>query len=259
MVQLAPQSIIPNLLARLMIVTLLSVFISPPRNCFAQNSIIQRILEARKSIVHINAIRNEVFVSPHAEAKIIPQTNKIIVARNIKAAQLNKAGAGIIIHSSGFIITNLHTINLADKILVKLYNGQAVWASVVQIAQQDDLALLKINPPMPLEAMAFADSNKVRIGEEVITIGSSELLDETISSGRITGLARNQWRRLSDNIIVQLIQVNINLYEGDSGGPLLNSHGQLIGLIVAKNNKTDKTSYAIPSNKINSLCLDFLN
>lgn len=240
------------------LVLTLSFLFSPLPVLAKQESVIDTVLKIRESLVHINAVKVKTAVSPKAEARVIPGTNKIVIARNRKVAQFGNKGAGLIIDKNGYIITNFHTVKLANAVYVKLHDGSTYPAKIIHYVSADDLALLKINAERPLKPISFANSNKAQIGQEIIHIGTSELLNETISAGRITGIGRNSLRKLVDNITVQLIQVNLRLFEGDSGGPLLNKKGKLIGLIVAKNTKKDQITYAIPSNKIRKLCLDFM-
>ncbi len=229
--------------------------ISPISTIYAyqHDSIINNVLQSRKAIVHIRSIKSSIHKSPSASAAINPKTGRLLIARNIKSANFIKVGAGVIIDPTGLIVTNLHTVKFANKVFVKLYNEVVMNAKVVHLMPQHDLALIKIIPPFSLTKVKFANSNWVKLGDEVIHIGTSELLKETISGGKVTHLGVSYTPRK----IVELIQVNINIYKGDSGGPLLNNRGQLIGMMVAKLRSRDKSSLAIPSNKIKKLYLDF--
>ena len=91
-----------------------------------------------------------------------------------------------------------------------------------------------------------------------IHIGNSDFWNESLVSGKITGLVGARLARNRKNKIVELIRVNITVYKGDSGGPLLDKNGHLIGLMAAKLKNKERMSLAIPSNKIKKLYLDFV-
>lgn len=234
----------------------LMLFFSSP-SC-AQGSLIETALEFRESIVTVNALlAPQGIASPKAQAAIDAKTGRIVVASKVKAAQVGKQGAGVIIHPSGLIVTNIHTLYNTQKIAVTLFNGRTFGASIVHMLPKHDLALIKINAPLPLKAIEFADSNQIHLGDEIINIGHSELLKETISGGRIIGIGTSH---LTENgpETIEMIKINMNLYKGDSGGPVLDKQGRLVGMIVAKQLHADKVTYAIPSNKIKKLYLDFI-
>ncbi|MCA9398874.1 MAG: trypsin-like peptidase domain-containing protein [Candidatus Omnitrophica bacterium] len=225
------------------------------RNGYTQTSVLESILHSKKSIVDITARITNVFQNPKASAAINPQTGKLLVARQKLVGRHDRTGAGVIISKDGLIVTNLHTVKFAQKIAVRLYSGEVLAAKVLHISPEDDLALLKINPPDELIPIRFFDSNKVRLGDEIINIGHSTFLKNTASGGRVTRLA---FKTIEEKKEIELIQVNITLYEGDSGGPVLNKEGDLVGIIAAKFRNTQKATLAIPSNKIKKLYIDYI-
>jgi len=224
------------------------------KNVWGENSLIEKVLNSRQSIVDIKAVQTKI-VNPKAHVTIDPRTGKILVAKRAQRARFEKKGAGVIVHSSGAIVTNFHTIKFAHHVYVRLYNDKIFEAKIVHLLPEQDLALLKISSQTPLHPIEFANSDSVKAKDEVIHVGTSQYLKDTISGGIVTGL---RTRTVSSGKIVELIQVNINLYHGDSGGPLLNHRGQLIGMMVAKNLKKERISFAIPSNKIQLLLLDLV-
>ena len=239
------------------IIYLGSSFFTPYR-VLADNSLIDTVLQAEDSIVTVKSLRTEIMPSAHASAAVDPSLSRIVVARTMKTGQLEKTGAGVIISSDGLIVTNLHTILGAQKIAVILHDQTILRAKILHTMPEHDLALLKITTPSPLKPIEFVDSNTVQLGDEVINIGHSVLLRDTISGGVITGLGTSSPDDHPELKTVELIRVNINLYKGDSGGPLLDKQGRLIGMIEAKQISKDKTTFAIPSNKIKKLYLDFI-
>jgi serine protease Do len=174
----------------------------------------------------------------------------------VTGANTGTTGAGIVLSADGITITNFHTIKNAKYIVAILPDNTPVNATIINLHPALDLALIKINAPFPLEPVRFANSDRVTLGSRVLHIGNSTLLHGTISEGSITGLGVPKSPR---NHSIEFIQTNINIYQGDSGGPLFNTEGELLGIMVAKNIKKDRASFAIPSNKIKKLYDNFLN
>ena len=171
-----------------------------------------------------------------------------------RASALERTGAGVVIDPKGIIVTNTHIIYGSNIIKVILQDGTRLNAQILFISKEYDFSLLKIDPPHPLTAIAWADSDKISLGEEVITIGHSPLLNQTISGGRINGLGT---RTLEDGTITpELLQISINHYPGDSGGPVFDNSGRLIGLMNAKRTTVQRAAFAVPSNKIH---LEYFN
>jgi len=225
----------------------------------AQNSLIENLLNTKKSIVAIKAWKIEYRKAPKVQAAFDPKSGKILIARQGLAAKMEKNGSGIILNSKGHIVTNVHTVKFADQIAVKLHNNETYFAKVQHVLTHHDLALIKIEPLKPLTPIKFANSDKVRLRDDVANIGNSDFLSNTFTGGVVTGLGSRNFGPNNEVKINDLIQVNMNLYKGDSGGPLLNSNGELIGIIVAKDKHKDRTTFAIPSNKIKNLYKDFVN
>ncbi len=220
---------------------------------YAQDSLISIILKTKESIVSVKGIQTGIIKNPKASAAYDPNSGKILIARQAKAAYYEQNGAGIILSPDGYIVTNLHVIRGAANILIELFDSSKYSARVERVFPDHDLALLKIDTSMILNPIEFADSNKINLGNQIINIGNSSFLKETISEGKITAIGR---AKLSQE--VEAIRVNLNLYKGDSGGPLLDAEGKLIGIISAKAKSKERATYAIPSNKIKNLCLDFI-
>jgi len=226
----------------------ISIFSTP---CFAQESIIETVMQYKKSFVSVEALQTNLYKSPKSQAAIDPKTGRIIVARKARGSIAAKTGAGIIISEDGYIATNLHTVFNANKVSIILHDNTKLFAKIVHIAPEDDLCLLKVNAKFDLAPIKIANSNKISLGDNIIHVGNSRLLDETISGGRIKALGRNK------SGIVEFISVNINIYEGDSGGPILDAEGCLIGVVSSKVRRRDRLGIAIPSNKIKKLYMDF--
>lgn len=153
-------------------------------------------------------------------------------------------GLGVIIDSQGIIATNTHIIANAGHIYVGLQDGKVLEARRVY-SSDADFSFIKIDPPYPLQTIAWADSSGASIGTAIMALSNSDDEHQQIQGGEITGTFEGV---TSHN--VELFELNLNLSHGDSGGPLLDSTGHLLGLIMAKRNDADNKTYAIASNKI---------
>jgi S1-C subfamily serine protease len=159
-------------------------------------------------------------------------------------ASYNSQGYGIIIDPDGTIVTNTHIIANAPHIFVGLSDGTVLEAKPVY-SSDADFSFLKIDPPSPLRAITWADSSLAQVGTPIITLSNADDDHQHVLGGEITNLIEGM---SSDK--VELFELNLNLYHGDSGGPLLDNQGQLLGLIMAKRIDENNKSYAIASNKI---------
>lgn len=216
----------------------------------AQPDIITTVQESMTSIVTITAENTKLYQAPQVAAAWNPQTGRMVVRRGLSTASYNRVGAGVIMDPSGIIVTNAHTIAQANHITVILHDQGKVTAQPIKIISNYDLAYLRIRPPYPLWTIAFADSDKVQLRDEIVTVGNSELLKQTISGGHIIGIGTSVSEKQRGMEATGLLQTSINVYKGDSGGPLLDKKGHLVGLMVAGQIKKDHSSFAIPSNKI---------
>ena len=168
-------------------------------------------------------------------------------------------GTGIVYRQDGYILTNAHVVDGASQIEVTLNNGQSYEATVVGSDADIDLALLKIDTK-GLEAAQFGDSESLVVGEEAIVIGNplgSEFAN-TCTQGIISYNGRAV--EMEDNLIMDLVQVDAAVSPGNSGGPLLNNRGQVVGVISAKiaEDDVEGIGFAIPANTAVRVAQDFL-
>lgn len=220
-------------------------------NCglaFAQEpSILVQLLDTQASLVSIESEISGWFKKPGSDVAMDPTRQRLLVRQNIARASYRRSGAGVIVHASGVIVTNAHNVNNSQRITVVFSNQERVPARIVTLVGHLDLALLKISPPFALQAVPIADSSQIALGDEIITVGNSPLLKQTISAGKVIGLGSV---RDSKDQQTELIQTTLNLYKGDSGGPLFNRKGHLVGLLTASETASDRSSFAIPSHQI---------
>lgn len=165
------------------------------------------------------------------------------------------AGSGVIITSDGYIVTNNHVIagsssgTVADKITVRLKNGEEYEAKVIGTDSSSDVALLKIEATGLIPAI-FGDSNNLIVGEDVVAVGNPlGELGGTVTDGIISALDR---AIDVDGTTMNLLQTNAAVNPGNSGGGLFNMHGELIGIVNAKSSGSgiEGLGFAIPSNDV---------
>ncbi len=143
--------------------------------------------------------------------------------------KISSIGSGFIISKDGYIVTNSHVIDEADEILVSLNDGQKYKAKTIGIDKKTDLALLKINAEKDLKFAKFGDSNKARIGDWVIVIGNPYGLGGSVSVGIVSARGRD----INNGQSEDFIQTDAAINKGNSGGPLFNSKGEVIGISTA--------------------------
>jgi serine protease Do len=158
----------------------------------------------------------------------------------------NSLGSGFIIDASGIVVTNNHVIADADEINVIMNDGTKIKAEIVGIDKKTDLAVLKFKPPKPLVAVKFGDSDKLRLGEWVIAIGNPFSLGGTVTAGIVS--ARN--RDIATGPYDNFIQTDAAINRGNSGGPLFNLDGEVVGvntLIISPTGGSIGIGFAVPS------------
>ena len=230
-----------------------------PLRILAQESLIDTVQKAQASVVGIIAENNQIIDTPQAAARDT-KTGRVILKYNVKKESFQRSGAGVIVDSTGVIVTNTHTILNSQRIIVTLHDGRSFPAQVLGVVAQYDFSFLRIQPPEPLTAITWSDSDAIKLGEDIVTIGHSEILRETISGGKIIGIGvQNEKTSKRTPQETKLIRVNINVYKGDSGGPIFDRKGQFLGLMVAGEIKANRSSFAIPSNEIKQQCQKYLD
>ena len=158
-------------------------------------------------------------------------------------------GSGFIIDTSGIVVTNNHVIADADEISVIMNDGSKFKADIVGVDKKTDLAVLKFTPSKPLTAVKFGDSDRLRLGEWVIAIGNPFSLGGTVTAGIVS--ARN--RDISSGPYDNYIQTDAAINRGNSGGPLFNLDGEVIGvntLIISPSGGSIGIGFAVPSKTV---------
>jgi serine protease Do len=169
-----------------------------------------------------------------------------------KEFKQSSLGSGFIISSDGYIFTNNHVVEKADKIRVKLSTGKEYDAEIKGRDPNTDIALIKINPASELPFVQFGDSDKLRVGEWVFAIGNPFGLDHTVTAGIVSAKGRVIGAGPYDNFI----QTDASINPGNSGGPLFNLNGEVVGINTAIVAQGQGIGFAIPVNTAKSIIKD---
>jgi 2-alkenal reductase len=164
-------------------------------------------------------------------------------------------GSGFVVDTQGHIVTNNHVVADTNELLVTLYDGTILPASIVGTDPDSDLAVVKVDaPPESLRPIRWGDSDQLRVGQRAVAIGNPFGYENTLTSGIISGLSRSL-PAITGYRIPEIIQTDAAINPGNSGGPLLNSQGEVIGVnsaIVPNLNQLGERSFlgvgfAVPS------------
>jgi len=161
-------------------------------------------------------------------------------------------GSGFIVNSNGTIVTNNHVISHASSIKVTLDNGEKFDAKLVGHDPKTDLAVLKINAGKPLPTVAWGDSDKLHLGDPVLAIGNPFGIGTTVTSGIVSARGRD----LHNGPYDDFIQVDAAINHGNSGGPLINMEGKVVGInsaIYSPNGGNVGVGFAIPSDQASQI------
>ncbi len=156
------------------------------------------------------------------------------------------SGSGFIISSDGFIVTNHHVIENAESIQVSLEDGRPVNAEIKGLDASTDIAVIKIYESN-LRTLPFADSDALQVGQIAIAIGNPLGLQHTVTAGVVSALGRTL-RANNGRLIDDVIQTDASLNPGNSGGPLMNSSGHVIGVNTATIPSAQGLCFAVSSN-----------
>jgi len=171
------------------------------------------------------------------------------------------AGSGFVIDPRGYILTNFHVVEVAQSIEVVLGDQSRYPAKFIGADQRNDVALVKIDPKgKSLAALPLGDSAAIQVGQKVLAIGNPFGFQSTLTTGVVSALGRTVQTSQS-TFIDEAIQTDAAINRGNSGGPLINSHGQVIGINSAIYTPTGTTAgigFAIPINTAKSIANDLM-
>lgn len=165
---------------------------------------------------------------------------------------LQALGSGFIISADGYIVTNNHVIRHADRITVTLQDNTVLPAKIAGHDNRTDLALLKVTPPHPLPFVSFGNSDTARVGNWVLAIGNPFGLSGTVTAGIVSSRGRN----IDQGPYDDFIQTDAAINKGNSGGPLFDMHGAVIGVntaIYSPSGGSVGIGFSIPSNEVSRI------
>ena len=154
-------------------------------------------------------------------------------------------GSGVIIEADGHILTNHQVIERAERILVKLADGRTLRAEVVGSDPDTDIALIKVGSDKPFPVAPLGDSDQLRVGEWVCAIGNPLAYEHTVTVGVVSYIGR----KLFDSGLDNYIQTDAAINFGNSGGPLINARGEVIGINAAISSRASNIGFAVPVNQ----------
>ena len=198
--------------------------------------------------------RVNVFVYQQGNRGVVNINTKGTSGNMFLAFESQGEGSGSIIDREGHVLTNFHVVEGANKIDVTLFDGNTYKAQFVGGDPSSDVAVLKIDaPPESLFPVAFGSSSNLLVGQRVYAIGNPFGLERTLSTGIVSSLDRTLPSRHGPRPMKSIIQIDAAINPGMSGGPLLDSHGRMIGMntaIASKSGESVGVGFAIPVNTI---------
>ena len=192
-------------------------------------------------------------------------TVQTVVQQGYYQYEASGAGSGFIISEDGYIVTNYHVIDGARAIKVTFNNGETYDAKLVGGEELNDVAVLKVDGVKNLKPVVLGDSDDLVVGETVCTIGNAlGSLSFSQTSGGVS--ATDRAVTMSDGTVINMIQTDCTINSGNSGGPLFNSHGEVIGIVSAKYSSGSNSSsasveglgFAIPMDDVASMVSDLV-
>ncbi|MDR0323220.1 MAG: trypsin-like peptidase domain-containing protein, partial [Treponema sp.] len=176
--------------------------------------------------------------------------------------QEGSSGSGSIIDTRGYVLTNNHVIEKAHRVFINLADGSQFEGSVVGTDPENDLAVLKFDPPRGtgLTTIPYGDSSGLKVGQKVLAIGNPFALERTLTVGIVSGLGR-PIQTSRNRIIRDMIQTDASINPGNSGGPLLDTQGRMIGIntmIYSTSGGSVGIGFAVPVNTAKRVVNDIL-
>jgi S1-C subfamily serine protease len=177
------------------------------------------------------------------------------------ATEIEGNGSGIVLDQQGHVLTNYHVISDSQKISVTLFNGEVYPATLVGQDPHNDVAVIQVSAPeTSLFPIPMGDSSNLKVGQHIVAIGNPFGLERTMTTGIISSLNR-QITSKTGRKIHSIVQIDAALNQGNSGGPLLNSRGELIGMntaIATRSGDNAGIGFAIPINTIKRVVTQLL-
>ena len=158
-------------------------------------------------------------------------------------------GAGFLIDADGYILTTEHVIENADRLTVRLTDGRSLRARTIGVDPDTDVALIKVDDQKPLPFVTLGDSDRVRVGEWVVAIGNPLAYEHTVTVGVVSFIGR----KIFNSSLDRYIQTDAAINFGNSGGPLIDAHGTVVGINAAISSRAANIGFAVPINQARAI------
>lgn len=201
------------------------------------------------AVVNIETTQNQPEISEKDEDKEDQSTNPLLDMFRRKPRPSRGIGSGFIIDSKGFILTNHHVVEDAARITVGLQSGEKYRGTVIGVDPETDVAVIKIEAPKGLPTVTLGDSNAAQVGDWVLAMGSPFGLDQTVTAGIIS---KKERETPYFNVFQRFLQTDAAINRGNSGGPLVNMRGEVIGMnsqIATSTGDYNGIGFALPANE----------
>lgn len=216
---------------------------------------------AEKAVVNINTEKTATIPQQDQnQFGVPPESARPPRGADKHSFRLEGTGSGVLIDPEGYILTNAHVVQGAQTIRVMLQNGQQFDGKLMGLDERTDLAVLLIDHSYPAPYMVLGDSSKIRIGDWVLAFGSPFGLQKTVTTGIIS--ARRQTLNIQGHTFQDLIQTDAAINRGNSGGPLVNIWGEVIGIntaIFAPTGVFSGIGFAVPINQAKKVLADLIH
>src|SRR5689334_298099 len=204
------------------------------------------------AVVNIETTQNQPEVSEKDEDKDDQSaSNPLLDMFRRQRRPARGVGSGFIVNAKGYILTNHHVIEDAARITVGLQSGEKYRGTVVGVDPETDVAVIKIDAPKALPTVTLGDSNAAQVGDWVLAMGSPFGLDQTVTAGIIS---KKERETPFFNVFQRFLQTDAAINRGNSGGPLVNMRGEVIGMnsqIATSTGDYNGIGFALPANETN--------
>lgn len=221
---------------------------------YAEQSPLNQVLQKGRAVVSIEAVDAAVYKEGKPQAARDPKTGRILIIQRMRRVASVQTGGGIILSPDGIIVTAAHTLKNKRDIIVTLFDGTRLPAKIVHQVKGQDTAFLTVSPPFALDTVQFANSDAVPIGMPVYAMGRAQWIKGTLTGGRISAFGLDKMDGVTR---VTSLRIDFKAYKGDSGSPILDGNGNLLGMISAGQVIGSET-FAITSNLIGTAYNDYL-
>jgi Do/DeqQ family serine protease len=201
------------------------------------------------AVVNIETTQNQPEISEKDEDKEDQSTNPLLDMFRRQRRPSRGIGSGFIINPKGYILTNHHVVEDAARITVGLQSGEKYRGTVIGVDPETDVAVIKIDAPKDLPTVTLGDSNAAQVGDWVLAMGSPFGLDQTVTAGIIS---KKERETPFFNVFQRFLQTDAAINRGNSGGPLVNMRGEVIGMnsqIATSTGDYNGIGFALPANE----------